>query len=449
MDDVITVKPKWMLTMAGGAGPSSMGADAFQAGGILSETWIVIRSGVIVELSRKCPDAIPTQLRFDRPDWILLPGFFNSHCHLEFSDLQSPFTASNSFAEWIGSVVQYRMQSAADLNAQRSNAIQSGILEAWNSGTRFVLDTVTAPWQSEWISQAIDTILSQLSPLARAVCVDSPIRVVPCAEVLDINQSRKEQTLAFYHQLRSRHSPTHLSPHAPYTTSNSLVNEAVALANQSDAIVSMHLAESKDEMEWLVNQQGPFQTRLAPFRDAPFNEDRSTLSDYANSLAMANRLLVAHGNYLSSAQLQTLIQKEKSAAIVHCPRTYRHFEPEGRKNYPLLDRQEMGLQHFLGTDSRASNPDLSMWREFQSIAQQAPQDPDTITEHLESMTTSPAAFFRNPDLGSIEPGASALLNCITNPAGWTSDPEQLLRSLANTTLHPRPLELQLSEIVSS
>ncbi|MCU0714400.1 MAG: amidohydrolase family protein [Pirellula sp.] len=376
-------------------------------------------------------------------------GRIGFYCHLEFSDLRSPLPASKSFAEWIGAVVKHRVQASNDLNTQRSLAIQSGALDAWNTGTRFILDTVTAPWQSDWISQATNAILNRLSPLARAVCGDTPIQVVPCAEVLDINQTRKKQTLAFYHQLRSQHSSIHLSPHSPYTTSNSLVNEAVSLANQSDAIVSMHLAESKDEMEWLANRQGPFQTRLAPFRDAPFNEDRSTLADYMQSLAKADRLLIAHGNYLTSTELKILAQKSSSAAIVHCPRTYRHFEPEGRDVYPLINRQAQGVQHFLGTDSRASNPDLSMWREFQSIAQQSEQTPGTIIELLASMTVAPAAFFRRTDVGSIEPGASALLNCITNPAGWPSDPEQLLRSLANTMLHPRPIELQLSEIVSN
>lgn len=422
--------------------------DGSRSANPLCDTWVVFRKGSIVELAHHCPLSVSSNLQFDRPDWVLLPGFFNCHCHLEFSDLLSPFPASNSFADWIGAVVKHRMLSTIDLNTQRSLAIQSGVLDAWNTGTRFVLDTITAPWQSEWISLATNAILNRLSPLARAACGDSPIQVVPCAEVLDINQTRKEQTLAFYHQLRPQHSLIHLSPHAPYTTSNSLVNEAVSLANLSDTIVSMHLAESKDEMEWLANRQGPFQTRLAPFRDAPFNEERSTLADYMQSLAKADRLLIAHGNYFTSAELNVLAKKTTSAAIVHCPRTYHHFEPEGRDAYPLMNRQAQGVQHFLGTDSRASNPDLSMWREFQSIAQQSPQDPDTVLSLLASMTTAPAAFFRTPDLGSIEPGASALLNCISNPLGWPNDPEQLLSTLTNTILHPRPFELTLSEISS-
>ena len=433
MHDPIAVKPRWVLPMLDGTRTNALREDI----------WIVIRDGIIVDLTNSCPDSILKRNQFDRPDWILLPGFLNSHCHLEFSDLQSPLPASNSFAEWIGSVVKHRLQFAEDVESYRAKAFHAGVLEAWKTGTRFLLNTVTAPSQNQWISDSLDKILNQLSPQARTICGDSPIRVVPCAEVLDINQTRKEDTLAFYSLLRSQHAQVHISPHAPYTTSNQLVKEAVSLANQSDSVVSMHLAESKDEMDWLANRHGPFQTRLAPFRDATFDNDRSMLSDYMQSLATADRLLIAHGNYLTESELTVLIQKNTSASIVHCPRTYRHFQVEGRDAYPIVTRQHLGVQHFLGTDSRASNPDLSMWREFQCVAKEAANDASTIEMMLRMMTAAPAHFFRQDDLGAIQPGASALLNCITSPQGWPDTPEQLLQSLVNTTLHPSPLEVQL------
>jgi cytosine/adenosine deaminase-related metal-dependent hydrolase len=222
------------------------------------------------------------------------------------------------------------------------------------------------------------------------------------------------------------------------------VKEAVSLANQSNAIISMHLAESKDEMDWLADRQGPFQTRLAPFRDATFDLERAMLSDYMLSLGTADRLLIAHGNYLTESELTILTKKDTAASIVHCPRTYRHFQAEGRSPYPIVNRQKSGVQHFLGTDSLASNPDLSMWREFQCVAMDVANDTSTIELMLGMMTTAPAHFFHQADLGSIQPGASALLNCISNPQGWPDTPEQLLLCLKNTTLHPRPLELLLT-----
>jgi cytosine/adenosine deaminase-related metal-dependent hydrolase len=417
--------------------------DGDPARGLREDIWVVIRAGTIEDLTISCPDSVLRKNRFDRPDWILLPGFFNSHCHLEFSDLQSPFPASSSFAEWIGSVVKHRLQFAKDIETFRSQAVQSGVLEAWKTGTRFLLDTITAPWKKQWIGDSLDHILSQLSSQARAICGEEPIRVVPCAEVLDINQNRKVDTLAFYRLLRSQNAQAHISPHAPYTTSNQLVKEAILLANQSDSVVSMHLAESKDEMDWLENRQGPFQTRLASFRDAIFNHDRFTLSDYMQSLATADRLLIAHGNYLTESELAILTERNNSASIVHCPRTYRHFHPDDSEPYPIVSRQQLGVQHFLGTDSRASNPDLSIWREFQCVAKEVANDASAFDMIFGMITTAPAHFFHQTDLGSIQPGFSALLNCIANPQGWPESPEKLLQLLANTPLHPSPLELHL------
>lgn len=434
MHDPIAIKPKWIFSAAHG----------HQAIRPQSGLWVVMRSGKIEELATTKPQSIPMQNCLDRPDWVLLPGFFNCHCHLEFSDLQSPFPASSSFAEWIGSVVRHRMQASENLDVSRSRALRAGILESWQTGTRFVLDTITAPWQWKWIRDSLDEILDKLSPRARAIFGETPIRVVPCAEVLDINQTRNEETSTFYHRLRLQCESLGISPHAPYTTSNQLVKESVSLANQTGAVVSMHLAESKDEMAWLANRQGPFYSRLAPFRDANFDLDRSVLSDYMQSLVAADRLLIAHGNYLTKSELSLLSHKSTSTAIVHCPRTYRHFQPEGRDSYPLVARQEFGVQHFLGTDSRASNPDLSMWREFQCVAEDVVTDESVLEMMLGMMTIAPAQFFRQADLGAIQPGASAMLNCIANPQGWPDTPDQLLLSIANTPLHPSPLELHLN-----
>lgn len=434
MHDPIAIKPKWIFTSD----------DSNQAVWPRSGFWVVIRSGRIEELAATKPLSISSQNCFDRPDWVLLPGFFNSHCHLEFSDLQTPFPASNSFAEWIGSVVRHRMQASGNRHVSRSDALRSGVVESWQTGTRFVFDTITAPWQSKWISDSVDKIVGQLSPRAREIFGETPIRVLPCAEVLDINQTRKEETSKFYNGLRSHCESLGVSPHAPYTTSNPFVRESVSLANQNDVVVSMHLAESKDEMDWLVNRLGPFDSRLAPFRDATFNRDRSVLSDYMRSLIEAKRLLLAHGNYLTKSELALLSDKSTSAAIVHCPRTYRHFQLEGRDAYPIVTRLKDGVQHFLGTDSRASNLDLSMWSEFQCVAKDAMNDVSLLGRMLGMMTVAPAKFFRQSDLGSIQPGASALLNCIANTGGWPDTPEELFLSIANTSLHPIPLELCLN-----
>lgn len=430
MHDALAIRPRWIWSMAGEP---------------CTGLWVVVRAGVIEELASHCPGAIAVSNRFDRPDWILLPGFLNSHCHLEFSDCQNPFPASQSFAEWIGTVVRHRMNRRGDAEAIRKAAIESGIVQAWEMGTRFLLDTVTSPWRPEWIDDGLQAIQQKLTPQARIVSGEEPIRIRPCVEVLDINQIRKCDTLSFFKSLQTKRKSIDLSPHAPYTASNGFVKEVVSLANHSNAIVSMHLAESHDEMDWLANKGGAFGTRLRPFRDDAFEREHAVLDDYMQSLLAAERLLIAHGNYLANSHLQQIAKRFPNAAIVHCPRTYRHFQAEGREAYPMAQRVALGVQHFLGTDSLASNPDLSLWREIQCIMTEGPVDANVFEQHLQMITTQPAAFFRQNDLGTIESGRSALLNVVSNPQGWADRTEQVLGEIRCTALHPRPLELVISE----
>ncbi|XZE20587.1 amidohydrolase family protein [Pirellulaceae bacterium SH449] len=432
MHDALAIRPRWIWSMAGEPCTGS---------------WAIVRAGVIEELAPSCPVSIPASNQFDRPDWFLLPGFINSHCHLEFSDCENPFPASHSFAEWIGAVVKHRMNPSGDPEADRQAAIESGIVQAWELGTRFLLDTVTSPWRPEWIEAGIQAIQQRLTPQARIVSGEEPIRIRPCVEVLDINQTRKSETLSFFKSLLAQRNGVDLSPHAPYTASRRFVKEVVSLANQSNAIVSMHLAESHDEMDWLVKRQGAFETRLKPFRDAAFEEERTVLEDYLQTLLDAERVLIAHGNYLSDIDLRQIAEHSPHAAVVHCPRTYRHFQAEGRDSYPMMQRDSMGVQHFLGTDSLASNPDLSLWRELQCIMTDSPAETQVFEQYLRMITTQPALFFLQKDLGLIEPGRSALLNVLVKPHGWPEQIDQVLKELRNTTLHPRPLELVISQTV--
>ena len=48
-------------------------------------------------------------------------------------------------------------------------------------------------------------------------------------------------------------------------------------------------------------------------------------------------------------------------AVVHCPRTHAYF---GHRPYPLAKMLAAGVNVALGTDSCASNPDLSLLGEM-------------------------------------------------------------------------------------
>src|SRR5690606_23901877 len=82
---------------------------------------------------------------------------------------------------------------------------------------------------------------------------------------------------------------------------------------------------------------------------------------YLEPLSTAPRALVIHGNFLEAADLDFLAGQPQMS-VVYCPRTHHHF---GHSPHPWKRMREQGIRVVLGTDSRASNPDLSLFRELQ------------------------------------------------------------------------------------
>ena len=88
-------------------------------------------------------------------------------------------------------------------------------------------------------------------------------------------------------------------------------------------------------------------------------------------LADAPRALVIHGNYLDDEELAFLAANRERMSLVYCPRTHAYFE---HPPYPLAKHLKLGVRVALGTDSRASNPDLDLLAEMRHVAQNASSD---------------------------------------------------------------------------
>ena len=92
--------------------------------------------------------------------------------------------------------------------------------------------------------------------------------------------------------------------------------------------------------------------------------------DYLEMLAVASRVLIIHGNYLSRDEIGLLSDHAESMAVVFCPRTHDYF---GHDRYPLEHMLMAGVTVCLGTDSRASSPDLDLLAEIRHVARHYPK----------------------------------------------------------------------------
>jgi cytosine/adenosine deaminase-related metal-dependent hydrolase len=257
-------------------------------------------------------------------------------------------------------------------------------------------------------------------------------------EVIGFSQARAESALRVVverikFQPPSNHLRHGISPHAPYTVSQKLLKALVSQACEHQLPVAMHIAESRDELEFLRDGAGAFRELL---------EDRSMWDpeavppgsrplDYLRMLADAPRSLVIHGNYLNEEELKFLASNRERMSLVYCPRTHAFFfHPPYRLSHAL----EAGVRIALGTDSRASNLDLDLLAEMRFVLRTHPAtDPEEV---LRMGTLNGAeALGRAHDVGSITPGKIANLVALPIPGNKleTNGADVLTTILAATT----------------
>jgi aminodeoxyfutalosine deaminase len=319
--------------------------------------WVQVAAGRIASVGAKRPDGP----HIDLGETALLPGLVNCHAHLEFSDLDRPLGNPRlPFPTWIGEVVRYRRQqaeAARDWLAVRRAAWQRGLDECRSTGTVALGEIATLPW--DWES---------FRPLAAPPHVELTVflewlglsaeRFPPLWEGAERHLDRTAWWEA---------AGGGLSPHAPYTVHPDLLATAIAWSNKRRIPLAMHLAESAEEMELLATGDGPFAEllrRLGVWQPDLFPRGRRPL-DYLQSLGRAYRVLVIHGNYLEEDEMRYVAEQRDTMSVIHCPRTHAYF---GHPRYPLARMLELGVPVALGTDSRASNPDLSLLEELRFVA---------------------------------------------------------------------------------
>lgn len=435
--------------------------------------FIVIEDGTIRFVGQKLPAGFQSLRLVRLPGFAILPGLINSHCHLEFSDLESPIPAGNSFPDWINRLLAFRRaknNAPEQLASYRQAAIASGIRESYQAGVRWVVDMATEPWSATWIENEVAAIAA-LFPIGFAPKV--PIVVQPCIELLDIVEHRFESTLALaMTHLGAPKSTTGLgeigfAPHAPYTASKKVTQWCANLPLKEKRLVTMHLAESKEELEWLQHQSGPFADLLAPILDRgaslelhPYFDRQGQITEHVALLSQSWRAMIAHGNYLSQRDLISLAEHASTMGVVHCPRTHRHFghlheagqfPPTDR--YPFAERMALGVRHFLGTDSRASNPDLNLWTEAKRV--RAEQHELSSNQILKMMTTDAAEFLDlGNEYGSIRVGHPATLTAIKLDGviscdGLVDDASTLYDALLEEGTVSAPLEWVMANLQSN
>lgn len=344
---------------------------------------------------------------------LLIPGFVNTHCHLELSHLQGKVATGTTLLPFLVGVVSLRDvdQKTIDEAIVRQDAYM------YTQGIQAVGD----------ICNKLDTATLKSQ---------SPIRYYSFVEMFDFLQpERAEATFAGYDavykgQADQNGNAKSAVPHAPYTVSDPLYALINGL-NPAGKTVSIHNQETAAEDRLFTHGDGPF---VDFFKNFGMNLDGFEAPGHTSlrhALPRMNpncRTLLVHNTLTGPDDIQFAHDWGKNGVYwATCPNANLYIE----NRLPFYQHfMDAGAKMTIGTDSLTSNWQLSVLEELKTISRFQSYVP--FTELLRWATLNGAEALQFDDeLGSLEVGKRPGLLAIN---GLTGDEPSNFKFGAETTV---------------
>lgn len=314
----------------------------------------------------------------------LAPGFVNAHCHLELSHMKGLIPEHIGLPEFILKIVNERHHSEEFI----LNAIA-------NAEASMIANGIVAV--GDISNNALTVAQKQLGNLAYHNFIEvsgwKPAIALP----------RYENALQVHAQFKSGNST--LNPHAPYSVSNDLWE--LLQPHFEDGVITIHNQENPAENQLFENGEGDFvgmyqamnidQTHFTP-------TGKTSLLSILPKMQKARNILLVHNTESTAQDIlfanQQAIQHQHSIYWCLCPNANLYIE---NKMPPIEMLRRYNLNIAIGTDSLASNHQLSVLEELKTISAYSPEIP--LQELLQWATFNGAkALNLDKQFGSFEKG---------------------------------------------
>ncbi len=338
---------------------------------------------------------------------LLTPGFINCHCHLELSHMKGMIPQHTGLVDFILHILQLRHSGEGE--------IMQAIVHAENT---MIENGIVA------VGDISNNALTLSQKLKGNLQYQNFIEVSGFSPT--IAQQRFDAALAVYNAFVA-HFPhnTVMVPHAPYSVSPQLFQLVDSVASQH--ISSIHNQETKDENDFFLSGKGLFNKLYETigidvsvfFKPSQVNSLQTALPQ----MQSPKTLLLVHDTFTSQADIDFLKQQKQAYIFCLCANANQYIENQ-LPPIPLFRKNNCNI--VLGTDSLASNHQLSILSEIQTIAHHFPEIP--LIELLSWATINGAkALNLDKQLGSFTPGKQPGIILINN-----------LDSKGNITINSKP-----------
>jgi 5-methylthioadenosine/S-adenosylhomocysteine deaminase len=315
--------------------------------------------------------------RLEFSDGVLTPGLVNVHTHLELTHLAGT-NDEKDFAQWIRRVRTLKDQSTPE---QFQAAAENGLRDCWAHGITCIADTGSTGATMQALVR-----FGGRGVVYQEVFGPSPAQV-------PASMAELEQQILRLRRLATSQRRIGVSPHAPYSVSESLYRRVARYAQQERLPIALHLAESQEESELVRYGAGPFADALRG-RGIAVEPRHCSPVQYLRDLGLLRPgTLAIHCVQVDADDVAYL--KASRVAVAHCPRSNR---AHGHGVAPVALLRQVGVPVGIGTDSVVSVPDLDLWSETRAAWFGAEEALRFLT--LEGAT----ALGWDREIGSLEAG---------------------------------------------
>lgn len=328
-------------------------------------------------------------------DGVLTPGLVNAHTHLCYSAFADMYGNEKEFFEWIQDFARRNPETADE--AWKAS-MRLGIDESVGHGVTAVADIVTPAAAFEPL------FVSDLAGVAywEACFIDDA--------AWEVRRSAWREVVTDSRAVNHSDMAVGISPHTLYTLGTGVAKSLAELARTLDIRLHPHLAETLHEDMYVRRGSGPFafMNRRAGLElqlaDGGAGHSPAAQMDKVGWLGADSH--VAHGVHLDKADRELL--RDRGTALALCARSNVRLESG---EAPVAALRAEGNTVAIGTDSRASSPDLDVAAELPVLRKLALAQGDGgegLNEWLvRAATEGGAKALGREDIGALKVGNRA------------------------------------------